>query len=136
MKKILLIVMSMIIGTATIAQTTISGAVIDGNSNEPLPGVNLKIRGTSTGTSTDFDGLFKIETSQSLPLTLEVTFVGYDTKTLEITESVENLSVSIFENQTYLAACNSAFKMKLNHEYCYSQAYTQMICMYTMTKFC
>ena len=102
MKKILLVVMSMIVGTFAIAQTTITGAVIDGNSNEPLPGVNIKIIGTSTGTSTDFDGLFKIETRESVPFTLEATYVGYDRKTVEITGSVENLSITIFENQTSL----------------------------------
>ena len=102
MKKKLLIVMALFVGAITIAQTTVTGAVIDGNSNEPLPGVNLKIIGTSVGTSTDFDGLFTIETRGSLPFSLEITYVGYDRKTVEITGSTENLKITIFENQTSL----------------------------------
>jgi outer membrane receptor for ferrienterochelin and colicin len=102
MKKKLLVVMALLVGVITIAQTTVTGSIIDGNSKEPLPGVNLKIIGTSVGTSTDFDGLFTIETGESLPFSLEITYVGYDRKTVEITASTENLKITIFENQTSL----------------------------------
>lgn len=102
MKKKLLVVIALFLGVIAIAQTTLTGSVIDGNSNLPLPGVNLKIIGTSIGTSTDFDGLFTIVTSESLPFSLEVTYVGYDRKTIEITESIEDLRLTIFENQTSL----------------------------------
>ncbi len=102
MKKKLLVVIALFLGVITIAQTTVSGSVIDGNSNEPLPGVNLKIVGTSVGTSTDFDGLFTLVTSEGLPFSIEITYVGYDRKTIEITESNEDLRLTIFENQTSL----------------------------------
>lgn len=39
---------------------TISGTVIDGSMNEPLPGVNVFVKNTTNGTSTDFDGNFSI----------------------------------------------------------------------------
>ena len=38
------------------AQTTINGSVIDNETSEPLPGVNVIIKGTFSGVSTDFDG--------------------------------------------------------------------------------
>ena len=102
MKKILLVVFALFWGVITIAQTSISGTVLDGNSEEPLPGVNIKIIGISTGTSTDFDGNFVIKTAENTPFSIEITYVGYDRKTVEITDSVENLSITIFENQTSL----------------------------------
>jgi iron complex outermembrane receptor protein len=41
-------------------QITLKGNVIDNDSNESLSGVTLLIKGTSLGTSTDFDGNFTI----------------------------------------------------------------------------
>ncbi|WP_040532566.1 SusC/RagA family TonB-linked outer membrane protein [Leeuwenhoekiella blandensis] len=57
------------------AQTrTISGTVTD-DSGVPLPGVNVLISGTSTGTQTDFDGLYSIEASTGDVLTFS--YVGF-----------------------------------------------------------
>lgn len=57
------------------AQTrTISGTVTD-DSGVPLPGVNVLISGTTTGTQTDFDGLYSIEASTGDVLTFS--YVGF-----------------------------------------------------------
>lgn len=59
-------------------QETIEGAVSDAQSGETLPGVNILVKGTSIGTSTDQDGNFEL-TVPSLEDTLVVSFVGYQT---------------------------------------------------------
>ena len=59
------------------AQTTITGSVVDEETNQPLPGVNIVVKGTYTGVSADFDGNFSITTEQELPLTLEVSYLGF-----------------------------------------------------------
>ena len=41
------------------AQTFVEGKVTD-DSSDPLAGVNVVVKGTSTGTSSDFDGNFSI----------------------------------------------------------------------------
>ena len=41
------------------SQTTITGSVVDDNS-QPIPGANIIVMGTSTGTVTDFDGNFAL----------------------------------------------------------------------------
>lgn len=52
------------LGLAVTAQTKpISGTVVDSDSL-PLPAVNVTIKGTSTGTSTDFDGKYSIEAAE------------------------------------------------------------------------
>jgi len=56
---------------------TITGRVTDSQTGEPLPGVNIIIQGTSTGTSTDADGNFEI-TVPSLDETLILTYIGYN----------------------------------------------------------
>ena len=43
----------------TFAQKTITGKVVDKN-NIPLPGVNVILKGSNIGTSTDFDGNFSL----------------------------------------------------------------------------
>ena len=38
------------------SQSKITGGVMDGELNQPLAGASVVIKGTTTGTSTDFDG--------------------------------------------------------------------------------
>ena len=61
------------------AIATVTGTVTDGQSGETLPGVNILVKGTSTGTSTDADGNFEL-TVESLQDTLVVSYIGYKTK--------------------------------------------------------
>lgn len=57
-------------------QEEIRGTVTDGQTGEPLPGVNVIVKGTTMGTSTDRNGDFEL-TVESLQDTLVVSFVGY-----------------------------------------------------------
>ncbi|MEP7129339.1 MAG: carboxypeptidase-like regulatory domain-containing protein, partial [Chitinophagales bacterium] len=59
-----------------IAQT-IRGTVKDAQTGEALIGANVVIKGTTNGTVTDEDGKFSLTLSQSLPVTLTVTYLGY-----------------------------------------------------------
>ncbi len=58
------------------AQISVSGTVQDGTNNEPLIGATILIKGTSIGTSTDYDGTFTIN-ANSPNDTLEIAYVGY-----------------------------------------------------------
>ncbi len=42
------------------AQTTVTGKVTDGNDGSPLPGVNIVVKGTTQGTTTDINGAYAI----------------------------------------------------------------------------
>ncbi|MUP45251.1 TonB-dependent receptor [Gramella sp. BOM4] len=80
MRKVLLL--AMLLASATIfAQGTVTGTVYDSEMNSPLPGATVLVSGTNTGTSTDFDGNFSIDVPASSG-TLEISFVGYETKRL------------------------------------------------------
>ncbi|MDX1543591.1 MAG: SusC/RagA family TonB-linked outer membrane protein [Christiangramia sp.] len=57
-------------------QQTITGTVTD-ESGLPLPGVNIVIKGTSTGVQTDFDGNYTIEANQGDVLVYS--FIGLQT---------------------------------------------------------
>lgn len=55
---------------------TVSGTVTDAQSGETLPGVNVIVKGTTTGTSTDSDGHYNLNVP-SLQDTLVFSFIGY-----------------------------------------------------------
>ncbi|MBN1561171.1 carboxypeptidase-like regulatory domain-containing protein, partial [candidate division KSB1 bacterium] len=64
------------------AQTTgkISGQVVDANSGEPLPGVNVVIDGTTRGAATDGNGEYFILNVSPGKYTLRATMMGYEVK--------------------------------------------------------
>lgn len=65
------------------AQEQVSGTVVDSTSANPLPGVNVVLKGTTRGTATSADGSFQL-TVPSLQDTLVTSFVGYRTKEIPL----------------------------------------------------
>lgn len=63
------------------AQNSISGTVKD-NNGDLLPQATIKVKGTSRGTSTDFDGVFKIKANKGE--VLEVSYLGYKTTSITV----------------------------------------------------
>ena len=78
MKRKLVLLFSLLVCLSSISaqQITVTGTVSD-NLNESIPGVSIKVRGTSTGTITDLDGKFSLKTKTGN--TLEFSFIGYET---------------------------------------------------------
>ncbi len=66
-----------------IQQDSVSGRVTDADTHEPLPGVNILVKGTTTGTATDKNGNYTLGVP-SLQDTLVVSYIGYETKTIPI----------------------------------------------------
>jgi len=67
-------------------QKVVSGNVTDEN-GLPLPGATIIEQGTTNDTTTDFDGNYSLEVSDSA--TLEVSYVGYSTQTSNVEGSIE-----------------------------------------------
>ena len=67
----------------TAQSLSISGKVIDKNSQEPVIGASVVIEGTSNGTITDLDGNFMLSNVPSKG-NLVVSYIGYATQTLPI----------------------------------------------------
>src|SRR5699024_11779304 len=57
-------------------QETITGTITDAETGQKLPGVNILVKGTTTGTSTDAEGNYELTVS-SLQDTLVFSFIGY-----------------------------------------------------------
>ncbi|MDD7886430.1 SusC/RagA family TonB-linked outer membrane protein [Flavivirga sp. 57AJ16] len=83
--SVMLTLLLVLVTQLTFAQKkTISGTVSD-NSGLPLPGTSVIIKGTTSGTSSNFDGKYSIEVSQGE--TLVFTFIGYATKEIVVGSS-------------------------------------------------
>src|SRR5215813_10080244 len=80
----------------THAQSTeIKGTVTDVETQEPLPGVSVVIKGTIQGTVSDAEGRFAITTKQA-PVTLTFSLVGFRAQEVEVLEGTdEDLPVQL-----------------------------------------
>ena len=83
------------------AQEVISGTVVD-RTNEPIPGVTVFIKSTSSGTTTDIDGNFSITTDQTLPLTLTISFLGFRSEEIDVYEADEHVNITLTEDINFL----------------------------------
>lgn len=84
--------------TMAIAQTTISGTVTDAGTKETLVGVNIIVKGKVIGTITDLSGKFTLNVNQAPPFTLVFSMVGFNSKEVEVTGGMSNLSVELAES--------------------------------------
>jgi outer membrane receptor protein involved in Fe transport len=78
------------------SQTTITGSVVDDNS-QPIPGANIIVVGTATGTVTDFDGNFTLTYNQNPPFSITASSVGFESVTIEITSNNQKVSITLKE---------------------------------------
>lgn len=85
--KFLFVFFLLISSSALVSAQTgkVSGTVIDGEFTEPMAFANVLVKGTTTGTTSDFDGKYELELDEGT-YTLIFSFVGYDSQ--EISEVV------------------------------------------------
>ncbi len=62
-----------------VRQETVSGTVTDAQTGKAIPGVNILVVGTSTGTASDADGHYSLQV-ESLQDTLRFSYIGYQTQ--------------------------------------------------------
>jgi outer membrane receptor for ferrienterochelin and colicin len=86
----------------TIAQTIIQGSVTDAKTNEKLIGVSVLIKGSAKGVQTDYDGQFILKTTNNLPLTLVIKYLGFETKEININDSKTKLTVKLSKSERAL----------------------------------
>jgi len=79
--QFLLLALALVFSTSAIAQSTVTGTIMDSELNAPLPGANILEKGTSNGVSTDFDGKFTLN-AQASSGQVTISYVGYGSVTL------------------------------------------------------
>ena len=81
---ILTLIIALIVQFSFAQERTVSGTVSD-NNGLPLPGATVLIQGTTTGTSTDFDGNYSIDAN--VGDVLNFSYVGYSTQSVLVEPS-------------------------------------------------
>lgn len=111
-----LLIVLLLANGAFAQQIKVTGTVID-KDGQPLPGVSVKIKGTSTGTSTNFNGQFTI--SAKMNDILVVSFTGYTAPEYRVTSDKMKITLGInsspeLTDQSYKQIISSKMKELIN----------------------
>jgi TonB-linked SusC/RagA family outer membrane protein len=87
-----LLLLFCMVGVVQAQTVPISGVVVAKEDNLPMPGVTIRVSGTSTGTQTGADGKFKIDVSPSSNIV--ASFIGYTTQEIPVT-SQTNYTITL-----------------------------------------
>jgi hypothetical protein len=122
MRKLLLLLSISLFTTIAYSQTgNIRGFVYDKNSSEPIMFCNVILKGTTIGASTDINGMYNISKVLVGDYTLMVTYIGYDTSTVNITlkkgkvitQNLEISESSVKLNEVRISAERSEMKTEV-----------------------
>lgn len=96
-----IIVLCILIAPKFLFSQTHSGILIDEDSEIPLANANVFLAGTLTGTTTNKDGVFELNTNGNISVPVVFSFVGYTTRVLSFDElssdSVVRLKKEVLE---------------------------------------
>ena len=122
MRRFLLLLSISLFTTIAYSQTgNIRGFVYDKNSSEPIMFCNVILKGTTIGASTDINGMYNISKVLVGDYTLMVTYIGYDTSTVNITlkkgkvitQNLEISESSVKLNEVRISAERSEMKTEV-----------------------
>ncbi len=119
--------LSMMITAAGLGQDTITGTVLDSETNEPVPGAHIYTSEHQNGTVTGPDGFFEI----SLPSdsnSLIISHIGYRESFLSLSEESFHSSVTIFLDPLQVRGDDiiiTAGRMQMNYSGIYSHSKTR-----------
>jgi outer membrane cobalamin receptor len=97
----LLLTVALLFSTVILAQSTITGTLVEQGIDLPLPGANVLEKGTTNGVVTDFDGNFTLKTKSSSG-ELVITYVGYTSKTISFSGNASLGKVMLTPSQVGL----------------------------------
>lgn len=96
MRDKLLIGLLILVSHISLAQISVSGKITD-DKGQGIPGASIVVKGTTTGTISDFDGNFSISIP-SLGAVIVVSFVGFQTQEVSISSTTGNVIKLYSEN--------------------------------------
>lgn len=82
-------------------QNVVTGQVVDGESGDPLPGVNIVLEGTTTGTTTNLDGEYSLRL-QDLNGNLVISYIGYQAQTIPVNGRTE-IDITLNQDVAFLS---------------------------------
>ncbi len=107
-KTIIMILLMLLTSVQFVAQNngSIAGNIVDKETKQTIPGVNILLEGTYYGAATDFDGNYKMNDVAPGEYTVKISFIGYKTiqytgivieanKTLQLDVEMEESSLTL-----------------------------------------
>ncbi|MEM9916941.1 MAG: TonB-dependent receptor [Bacteroidota bacterium] len=76
------------------AQTVLKGRITDADNGEDLIGASIIIKGTTSGTVTNYDGTFELKVP-SLPTTLVFSYTGYAEQELQVDNNNKDIRIKL-----------------------------------------
>jgi TonB-linked SusC/RagA family outer membrane protein len=102
MRQLRLLVIALLLSSVAFAQTRqLKGTVKDAKSGAPLPGATLQAKGKNAATVSGGDGSFTLNAPVGV-FTLQVSLVGYGTKSMQVTADQSTLDLIMDESTTQL----------------------------------
>lgn len=97
LRLIMLCAMAILMGSVYAQNMTVKGVVLEKGTGEPMIGVSILEKGTTNGTTTDFDGNFTLQVNEGAEL--QISYVGYKT---QFVKAAESMKVELEENAEFL----------------------------------
>lgn len=113
MKKSLLSLFFGLLAGYASAQHSLTGKVLDGVSGEPLPGANVLVVGSNTGTVSGRDGTFILQELSPQNLSLRISYIGFETRRINLDipyadELVVSLQAATISAEEFIVAATRA----------------------------
>ena len=86
-----------VLSVTAYAQTAVSGTIVDSD-GEPLLGVNVLVEGTVLGTITDINGDFSLTVQAAPPITITISYIGYERQQLEVDSDMSGIKITLEES--------------------------------------
>lgn len=93
LRLIMLCAMAILMGSVYAQNMTVKGVVLEKGTGEPMIGVSILEKGTTNGTTTDFDGNFTLQVNEGAEL--QISYAGYKT---QFVKAAESMKVELEEN--------------------------------------
>jgi TonB-linked SusC/RagA family outer membrane protein len=93
------VVLMMLISFSTYAQQSIIQGKVTDKTGGPIPGVSILVKGAETGTTTNFDGEYKLAIENSSSAILIFSYIGMNTVEVSVGDKVE-INIALQDNVT------------------------------------
>ena len=94
LRKFTLLLFAFFILSASAQQINVKGVVKDATTGDRLPGVSIAVKGSTTGTDTDFDGMYNLN-NVAKGTTLVFSYLGYKSSAIVVDQETINVSLEV-----------------------------------------
>jgi len=119
-RRLFPLILFLLFSVVAIGQTIVKGKVTDANSGDPIPFANIIFKGTTIGTTTDFDGNFNLKASIRVD-SLVVSCLGYRARSKKVAAGIQQVinfqleeEVTRLQEIVFDAGENPAFEILRN----------------------